>query len=276
MSGRGTPLQGATVAITGAGSGIGLGLAREAAARGASVVLWDRDTAALDAAVASIPGARGQVVDVTDRDGVHAAAEEAGPVDVLVNNAGVVSGKHLVDLTEADVRRTFEVNTLALYWVTQAFLPGMLRRDRGRVVTIASASGLIGVARLTDYSASKWAAVGFDESLRVELAGLGSRVRTTVVCPYYIDTGMFTGVRTRFSAILPILQPDHVVRKTWDAVERGKARLHLPPIVATLPLMRTLPVPAFDAVAGALGVNHTMDDFTGRHREPASAVQQDR
>jgi len=273
---RGTALHGATVAITGAASGIGLGLAREAARRGATVVLWDRDTEALDTAVASVDAVRtgparatsGQVVDVTDRVAVRAAAAEAGervgPIDVLVNNAGVVSGKPLVELTEADVRRTFEVNALALFWVTQAFLPGMVERDRGRVVTIASASGLIGVAKLTDYSASKWAAVGFDESLRAELASQGSKVATTVVCPYYIDTGMFTGVKTRFSALLPILQPDHVVQKTWDAVEKGKARLHLPPIVGALPLLRALPVRAFDGAAGLLGVNHTMDEFTGR------------
>lgn len=286
---RGTALAGATVVITGAASGLGLGLAREAARRGASVVLWDRDADALDAAVAEVDAVRtgpargpsGQVVDITDRAAVRAAAalaqEQAGPVDVLVNNAGVVSGKHLVDLTEADVRRTFEVNTLALFWVTQAFLPAMVERDRGRVVTVASASGLIGVAKLTDYAASKWAAVGFDESLRVELAAQGSRVATTVVCPYYVDTGMFTGVKTRFSALLPILQPEHVVRKTWDAVERGRSRLHLPPIVGTLPLMRTLPVRAFDRAAGILGVNQTMDEFTGRTpRDPAAPVQHDR
>lgn len=264
--------------ITGAGSGIGLGLATEAARRGATVVLWDRDPAGLDAAVDAVDAVRtgpaqaplGQLVDVTDRDAVHEAAELAiehtGGIDVLVNNAGVVSGKWLTDLSEADVRRTFEVNTLALYWVTQGFLPHMIERDRGRVVTIASASGLIGVAKLTDYSASKWAAVGFDESLRVELRTRGSRVATTVVCPYYIDTGMFSGVASRVDILLPILEPDHVVAKTWAAVEKGKARLHLPPLVGTLPLMRTLPVRAFDAAADLLGVNQTMDAFRGRER----------
>jgi all-trans-retinol dehydrogenase (NAD+) len=271
-----TLLGGATVVITGAASGIGRGLAAEAARRGASVVLWDRDAAALDEAVDATARLRaglarapvGQVVDVTDRDAVREAAAEAlaaaGSVDVLVNNAGVVSGKPLGELTEADVRRTFEVNTLALYWVTQPFLASMVEQNRGRVVTIASASGLIGVAKLTDYAASKWAAIGFDESLRVELAGQGSRVRTTVVCPYYIDTGMFAGVKTRFRWLLPILQPDQVVQATWNAVERDRRRVHLPPAVGTLPLLRTLPVGAFDRVAGILGVNRTMDDFTGR------------
>lgn len=282
-SARGTPLHGATVVITGAGSGIGLGLATEAARRGATVVLWDRDAAALDAAVAAVDAVRagpaeaafGQLVDVTDREAVRTAAglaiEQTGGIDIVVNNAGVVSGKYLTDLEEADVRRTFEVNTLALFWVTQSFLDHMMERDRGRVVTIASASGMIGVSKLTDYSASKWAAIGFDESLRVEMRSRGSQVATTVICPYYINTGMFTGVKSRVELLLPILEPDHVVAKTWDAVEKGKARLHLPPLVGTLPLMRTLPVRAFDAAAGALGVNRTMDEFRGRDRSEVSS-----
>ncbi|CAN5614460.1 SDR family oxidoreductase [soil metagenome] len=264
--------------ITGAASGIGLGLATEAARKGATVVLWDRDGAALDAAIDAVDAARtgpaeaplAQLVDVTDRDAVQEAAalaiEQTGGVDILVNNAGVVSGKWLTDLDEADVRRTFEVNTLALYWVTQGFLSHMMERDRGRVVTIASASGLIGVAKLTDYSASKWAAIGFDESLRVELKVRGSQVATTVVCPYYINTGMFTGVKSRVEVLLPILEPDHFVAKTWAAVEKGKQRLHLPPLTGTLPVMRMLPVRAFDATAGLLGVNQSMDEFRGRAR----------
>lgn len=87
---------------------------------------------------------------------------------------------------------------------------------------------------------------------------------TTVVCPYYINTGMFGGVRSKVDILLPILEPAHVVAKTWAAVERGKARVHLPPLVGTLPLMRMLPVRAFDAAADTLGVNRSMDAFRGR------------
>lgn len=268
-----TALAGSTVVITGGASGIGLGLARSAASAGARVVIWDRDPGQLGQAVSELKEAGrqrplGQVVDVTDRDAVGTAAadarQEVGPIDILVNSAGVVSGKPLPDLSEADVRRTFEVNTLALFWVTQAFLDDMLLRDRGHVVTIASASGLIGVSRLTDYSASKWAAIGFDESLRVELRQSGSKVSTTVVCPYYIDTGMFDGVKTRVPWLLPILDPDDVVAKVWKAVRRDKRRLHLPPIVGTLPVMRGLPVGLFDRAANLLGVNRSMDEFRGR------------
>jgi len=80
----------------------------------------------------------------------------------------------------------------------KSFLPAMLQRNSGHIVTIASAAGFVGTNGLVDYCASKFAAVGFDESLRMELAALGKTgVHTTVVCPYYINTGMFEGIKTR-------------------------------------------------------------------------------
>jgi all-trans-retinol dehydrogenase (NAD+) len=255
----GTPLRGSTVLVTGGGSGIGRLMAEGAAARGAEVVVWDL----AESAQAPV-GHRVQRVDVSDPEQVRAAAVETGPVDVLVNNAGVVTGKHLLDAEDAQIRRTFDVNVLALYWTTRAFLPGMLERDRGTVVTVASAAGLVGVAKQTDYSASKHAAVGFDESLRAELRTMRSRVRTLVVCPYYIDTGMFEGVRTRVPLLLPILQEQRVADAVLNGVERGRRRLVLPPLVRAVPALRILPVRAFDAVNDLLGVNKTMDRFVGR------------
>jgi all-trans-retinol dehydrogenase (NAD+) len=185
-------------------------------------------------------------------------------VDVLVNCAGVVTGKPLLEASEAQIRRTFDVNVLGLYWTTRAFLPGMLARDSGTIVTIASAAGLIGVARQTDYSASKWAAIGFTESLRAELRG--TAVSTLVVAPYYIDTGMFAGVRTRFPLLLPILHEADVAKRVLDAVKAGRKQLVLPPLVRVLPVLRALPVGAFDALADLFGINRSMDHFVGRGR----------
>lgn len=173
----GLPLQGSTVLITGAGSGIGRLMALGAARRGARVVVWDLALERGRKVAGEIRSAGGQadafIVDVSDPDAVRAVAGETlaavGAVDVVVNNAGVVSGRRLLDASEEAITRTFGVNVLALFWVTKAFLPGMIERRRGTVVTIASAAGLVGVAKQTDYSASKHAAVGFDESLRAEL-----------------------------------------------------------------------------------------------------------
>jgi len=267
-----TALQGRIALITGAGAGIGRLLASELALRGANPVLWDLDESKLAVTLDDLRGvagglARGYVCDVRDRDAVYQTAErvrsEVGDPDVVINNAGVVSGARLLDLPDEQIRRTFEVNALALFWVTKAFLPAMVRRNRGHIVTLASAAGLVGVARQTDYSASKHAAVGFDESLRAELREVSPGVMTTLVCPYYIDTGMFEGVRTRIPFLLPILRQRDVVRKIANAIERDRRVLVLPPAVRLLPVLRVLPPRVFDRVMDLLGVNVSMEHFKG-------------
>jgi len=263
---------GRTVLVTGAASGIGRLLALRFAAEGASVVLWDVNAQGLDAVRAEIAAAggtaRAYACNLADRRAIAAVAAktlaEAGPVDILVNNAGVVSGKTLLDASDDDIQRTFDVNTLALFWTTRAFLPAMLARDRGHVVTIASAAGIVGTSRLVDSCASKHAAVGFDESLRLELKRLGSRVKTTVVCPFYISTGMFAGVKTRVPLLLPILEPEYAVNRIVEAVRRDRRRLVMPRFVYLTWLVRILPVGVFDAVMEFFGVNKSMDEFTGR------------
>ncbi len=265
-------IQGRIVLITGAARGIGRLLALGAATRGAAgVVLWDRDPGELEAVAEQVrrlgsPALTGRV-DVTDEDAVAEAAAQAeerfGGVDILVNNAGIVTGKRFVETSGEEVRRTYEVNSIALHTTTRYVLPGMLRRDRGLVVNIASAAGLVGVARQTDYSASKFAAVGFTESLRNELRAEGSRVRTLVVCPYYIDTGMFAGVTTRFPLLLPIQQPRAVAIQILKAIERGKARLVTPPFATTTFATRMLPVPVAERILDTFGINQGMDHFRG-------------
>lgn len=270
---RRTPVRGAVVLVTGAASGIGALVAVQAAHRGArAVVLWDLDLPAAQDVATRVQAAGAtclaQRVDLRDAQAVEAAGrvvlERLGRVDVLVNSAGVVTGRRFEDLSEEDVVRTFDVNVLALYRVVRCFLPGMRTRDRGCVVTIASAAGLVGVARQTDYSASKFAAVGFMESLRSELRRSGSHVRTLVVAPYYVSTGMFAGVRTRVPLLLPVLEPERVASQVLDSVERGDARRILPWFANAVLLVKALPVPVADAVTDLFGISTTMDTFTGR------------
>lgn len=262
------------VVITGGASGIGRLMARLLASRGARLTIWDINREGLERAVAEIgAGARGFVCDVADRQQIYARATESiaagGPVDILINNAGIVSGDDFLALPDAKIEATFAINVLALFWTCKAFLPSMIERNRGHVVTIASASGLVGVARLADYSASKWAAVGFDESLRAELRTSAPGVITTVVCPYYIDTGMFRGVRSRFPFLLPILKEDEVAQRVVRAIETDRRRLIMPWLCHFVPLIRVLPVGLFDRLADFLGVNSSMKDFVGR-ADPAS------
>jgi len=260
------------VVVTGAASGIGRLMALGAATRGAAaVVLWDVNEKALASVSAEIE-ARGVkahpfVVDISDRASVMATAKKvlasAGVPDVVINNAGVISGKRFLDLTESDITKTYAVNTLALYWTLQAFLPSMKKQVSGRLVTIASAGGLAGSATQTDYAGSKFAAVGFTESLRAELRDDSSGVSTLTVCPFYINTEMFDGVKSG-SPLLPIQDQHLSTTKILDAIESRKRELLLPGMVYTVRIFRLLPTAVFDFLADAFGINKAMKTFRGR------------
>jgi all-trans-retinol dehydrogenase (NAD+) len=208
------------------------------------------------------------VCDVSDRDAVYrqAAALTAayGPVDVLINNAGIVSGKTFLETPDEKMLQTMNVNTLAHFWTGKAFLPSMLERNSGHIVTIASAAGIIGVRGLADYNASKFAAFGFNESLRMELRRRKSAVKTTIVCPFFINTGMFDGVKTRFPFLFPILKQEYVARRIVKAVLKDWGKVIMPRMVYSVFLGRVLPLGAFDALVDFLGINKAMDAFTGR------------
>ena len=166
---------GACVVITGAGSGIGRLMALRIVEEGGRVAIWDINGEAAqttaDMANAQVgadpadPKAIAFTVDVTDNAAVQQAAADTidalGRVNVLINNAGVVSGAPFEDLTEQQIRRTFAVNVLSLFWTTKAFMPALKKQQRAAIVTVASAAGIVAVARQTDYAASKFAAVGF-------------------------------------------------------------------------------------------------------------------
>lgn len=272
-------LKGQSILITGGGRGIGRLMALEATRRGAArVVIWDLDGLAAESVRDEIHALGGKSlsfqVNVANRDQVDRVAAEVGVVDILINGAGIVGGKKLLESSPEMIERTFQVNVLALYWVTRAFLGGMISRGQGTVVTMASAAGLVGVARQTDYSASKFAAFGFAESLRAELAQDSPGVKSLVVCPYYVSTGMFDGVQSKFPLLLPILKPEYVAEKTLDAIELGKQQVIMPRFVRLTPLLRILPIRAFDAVVSFMGINHSMDHFVGRSPAGQKSVKQ--
>eukprot|EP00124_Ichthyophonus_hoferi_P003988 Ihof_evm4s391 gene=Ihof_evmTU4s391 len=210
------------VLITGGGSGIGRLMALKMADLGAVLVLWDVNEKALQGVTEEIKTKGGRAVyyrvDVTDAEAVNEAAkkvvETVGPVTILVNNAGIVSGKRLLDITNEQMRRTLNVNCISHFWTVRAFLPSMIAANHGHVVTVASAAGLIGTPGLVDYCASKFGAVGFTESLRNELMRLDKPgVKTLLVCPFFISTGLFEGAKTKFPYLLPILEPEYAADK---------------------------------------------------------------
>ena len=272
-------LEGRRLLVTGGAQGMGLLIAERAAARGAHVGIWDMNGKALPDAAGRVAAARASedqlvvsdVVDVGDPDAVLEAAARLGGslgnVDVLVNNAGVVSGKPLTELSPEQVQRTLRVNIAALFWTSRAFLPAMIEAGAGHVVTMASAGGLIGVSGLSDYCASKFGAVGFHESLRAELRRTAPGVGTSLICPFFVSTGMFAGVRTRFPFLLPILEPERVAAAVIRAVERNRAVVVLPRFVHSLKLLRLLPARWLDPIASFFGIHVAMDTFSGRPPE---------
>lgn len=262
-----------TSLITGAGQGMGKGLALAALAAGGDVVAWDLDQPALADLVAEADGLPGTLrvaaVDVTDRQAVAAAAATAGRVDILVNNAGVTGQKLLVDEQPSVIERVMAVNAMALFWTTQAFLPAMLERNRGHLVTLASAAGLVPLARGVAYTASKHAAVGFHEAVRQELRQTAPGVQSTLVTPFFVNTGMFAGASTRFPWLLPVVEPDAAVASIILAVEQDRRRLIMPSIAAASYLYQLLPASLSDFLLDQLGVSSSMTGFRGRSVEPA-------
>ncbi len=267
-----TTIPNATVLITGGASGIGLLLGKQLLARGATqFIIWDINQAAIAQVVADLKAnghsVHGYTVDVTKVAQIQqtlATMTASGiTVDILVNNAGIVVGKPFYEHSHADIDNEMAVNTTALMHITREVLPGMIARNRGHIVNISSAASLLANPRMSVYCASKWAVTGWSESLRIELAQIKSSVQVTTVMPYYIDTGMFAGVR---SPIIPILKPDHVVKQIANAIHGNRSMLRLPWIVNLLPLLRgILPTRWFDVIVGEwFGVYHTMDQFTGR------------
>jgi all-trans-retinol dehydrogenase (NAD+) len=260
------------VLITGGASGIGRLLALRIAAAGAKTAICDIDLSGMEK-VRSEAAAQGLSllcfpVDLSRREQIDALADDVrkklGGVDILFNNAGIVSGKPFLECSDNEIERSLAVNLNAHIWTIRAFLPGMVERNSGHLVTIASAAGIIGVARLSDYSAGKFACFGLDEALRSEFRKSRLRIHTTVVCPYFIDTGMFAGVKTRFSFLLPILKQERAAARIFKAVARRRSRLLMPPLVYTVWLLRLLPVRWFDFIADLLGIHRAMDKFHGR------------
>jgi all-trans-retinol dehydrogenase (NAD+) len=264
----GLTLDGARVVITGAGSGIGRRMAIGAGRKGATVNIWDLDQGRAESVRDEITAEGGRAaafaVDVADPASVAANAERTGAADILINNAGVVSGRSILDSSPQAIDRTLDVNLRSLFWVTRAFLGGMIERRTGYVVSIASAAGLVAGAKMADYAASKAGAIAFNEALRNEMRDTATGVGTMVVSPFYIDTGMFSGVKSRFPALLPILEPRQVAGAVLRGIEQGNKQIIMPPLVRSVPLLRMLPVGAFDWTADQLGINQSMEDFIGR------------
>uniref|UniRef100_A0A9J8DEN0 Uncharacterized protein n=1 Tax=Cyprinus carpio carpio TaxID=630221 RepID=A0A9J8DEN0_CYPCA len=231
-------VSGEIVLITGAGSGIGRLMALEFAPLDVSLVLWDINVDGLKETAKQVKEKGPSRVhyyqcDCSDREVVYQVADqvksEIGDVTILINNAGIVSGKRFMDTPDALVEKTLRVNAMSHFWTYKAFLPAMTDKNHGHLVSVASSAGLIGVNGLADYCASKFAAVGFAESVALEMIAAGKEgIKTTIVCPYFINTGMFGGCGTKWPRLMPILEPDYVAKRIVSAILTDQVYVLLP------------------------------------------------
>ncbi|CAJ0927711.1 unnamed protein product, partial [Mesorhabditis belari] len=219
-----------------------------------------------------MPFVHAYTVDLSDKKSINATAkktlDDVPRIDVLINNAGIVTGKKLFECPDELMEKTMAVNSTSHFFTTKNFLRSMLEKDHGHVVTIASMAGKTGVAGLVDYCASKHAAVGFHESLTSEIRHQQKNgVRTTCVCPFYIDTGMFDGVTTKSPLLLPILKPEYVVECIMEAILTDREYLILPRFCYFAVFAHSfLPSCVFSLISEFYGIDATMESFVGRER----------
>jgi NAD(P)-dependent dehydrogenase (short-subunit alcohol dehydrogenase family) len=238
---------GRTVLVTGGSRGLGLALARRLAAEGARVAICGRDPEALERARSELEavGTEGLAlpVDVSDRDAVAAlvarVTERFGPIDMLVNNAGVIEVGPEETMTLADYEEAMAVNFWGTVYPTLAVLPSMRERGSGRIVNITSIGGRLGVPHLLPYSASKFAALGFTQGLRAEARRHG--VLVTAVVPGLMRTGSprnatFRGRHRAEYAWFSIadslpgltIGAEEAARRVLEGARRGDAEVRFP------------------------------------------------
>jgi short-subunit dehydrogenase len=237
------------------------------------LVIWDINQENINSTVAEF-GKLGRVegykLDVSDKDGVKECfartEKECGNVDIVINCAGIVTGNKTFDKQNiTDIERTMSINAVAPMTIALQALPGMIARDKGHICNIASAAGMLSNPKMSVYVASKWAVIGWSDSVRIELKQAKSNVRITTVAPYFINTGMFDGVKSR---LFPILEPEATSAKILRAIEKNRDFKGIPFGFHFIRLCQgLLPTAWFDLIFGKwVGIFSAMDHFTGRKK----------
>ena len=271
-------VEGKTVLVTGGAMGLGKLFATKAVEQNAAaVVLWDVNEVALKETAAELEALGGTVhtfaVDVSSGEAVSSAAarvrDEVGTVHIVFNNAGIVRGNgYFWENPVRDFQQTMTINAIAPMLVAHEFLPAMIESgEECRLVNIASSAGLNAVPRMAAYAGSKWAAVGWSDSVRLELEQAGHKhVKITTVCPTYINTGMFDGAKGIL--LTPMLEQHQVVDGAWREMLKGGPFLIIPwTSKLNKVLSGVLPVRGRDIWMRAAGVYNSMDEFTGHDQK---------
>lgn len=260
------------VLITGGCSGIGKIMARKALERGASkLIILDINAEGLQSTKSEFSSFNKEVfiyeINLASLEQIKEVADrvknDVGDIDILINNAGIVVGKFFHEHTHEQIVKSMSVNTDAPMHVSLEFLPGMIKRGSGAICNIASSAGLISNPKMSVYAASKWGAVGWSDSLRLEMEHLNTGVSVSTIMPFYISTGMFDGVKSR---LIPILKPEPTAERIMKAIETGRKLLAMPmPYWLIRVSQGIMPLAIYDWIMqNVLGIYDTMKEFKGR------------
>ncbi|MBD0023045.1 SDR family NAD(P)-dependent oxidoreductase [Gordonia pseudamarae] len=220
-------VSGKVVGITGGARGIGFRTAQLLTEAGAVVAIGDVDADAVAKAAAEI-GIDGGGVDVTEggsyADWLDGVEERLGPIDVLINNAGIMPVGSFLDYDPAIIRRTVEIDLLGVYTGSQLAARRMVERGSGHIINIASVAGRMATPGLTVYNGVKAGVIEFSEALDAELEGQG--VRVSAVLPTFARTGLISGLQT--NSVVRAVEPDDVARVIVQVVARPRVRVTAP------------------------------------------------
>jgi short-subunit dehydrogenase len=224
-------LAGQTAAITGAARGIGKATAQALLSKGMRVAIGDLDLATAEQTAAELgPSAIAAPLDVTARDSFAAfldrAEEQLGPVDVLINNAGIMQIGRFIDEDDLTARRMVDINLHGVILGMKLGLDRMLPRGRGHIVNISSQAGKYGSPGGATYSATKHAVVGLTEAVRGELRLMDSKIDLSYVMPFVVNTELGSGLGDARG--LKSLQPSDVAEAIVEALETGRVEVWVP------------------------------------------------
>ncbi|MCB4757577.1 MAG: SDR family NAD(P)-dependent oxidoreductase [Elusimicrobia bacterium] len=230
------------VIVTGASSGIGESTAKLFSRKGAKVILAARRKDKLESLVGTLKNSTAIVTDVTDEKSVRNLIEQTikqyGRIDILVNNAGILLYKPMLESSSQEIRSVMETNFFAAVSCTHAVMPVMLKQKSGVIVNVASIAGRVGFPNLGYYCASKFAMIGFSETLRQELSRAGIFVST--VCPGTVYTPMTQEIVDnaveRRKYVMPI-KPEKVAAEILKAIEKRKIEVFVPRVTHLLYLL---------------------------------------
>ncbi|RWS17854.1 epidermal retinol dehydrogenase 2-like protein [Dinothrombium tinctorium] len=256
--------------ITGAGDGLGRILAVKLSKLVSHLVLLDIDEKGVEQTVemVKLQGCKCTfyVADVADHESIYKIADrikaEVGTVTLLINNAGIVNGKNLLDLSETEIKRTFNVNTLSHFWLYKAFVPHMIQSKHGHLVSVASVASYVTGGKLSDYCGSKFAVAGSFEAFSMEMRD-HSWLNFTLVCPYWMSTDMFRGA----SSFIKAVSPEKVADETIKAILTNREMVVVPSYFYFLLLLLTpLSFKVRYDIYRVLDFEKFMNNFVGRRK----------